>query len=80
MLVMREAALKNLMHMIINSTHDLVDTVGVPQTMGTIPESQLRMAAIVAVQIATGLPIWPGDRPIEIRRRKQTDDLVVEVG
>lgn len=62
--------MKLLMTNIVESTHGLTDTVGEPRVMSTIAEPQLRIAAIVALQIATGETIWPGDRRIVIQRPK----------
>lgn len=78
MIVFPAMALRKLMTDIINSTHALTDTAGNPVVSGTIQDSQLRMAALNAIQIATGETVWPGDRKITITRRKQTDDIFVE--
>lgn len=78
MIVAPEITLKTLMTQIVEGTHGLVDTAGHPQTMSTIPESQLRMAAVVALQIATGQPIWPGDKKITIVRPKINSSIFEE--
>lgn len=80
MIVISALALKDLMTKIVGTTHQLTDTAGNPQVMATITEPQLRQAALVALQIATGESIWPGDRKIQIVRRRQTDDIFEEIG
>jgi hypothetical protein len=70
-IVLPEVALKQLMTQIVGATHGLVDTSGAQCTLGTIPEAQMRMAALIAVQIVAGQTVWPGDRPIKITRPKQ---------
>lgn len=78
MIIAPELVLKDLMTKIVGATHGLTDTAGNPQTMSTIAEAQLRMAAICALQIATGMPVWPGDRKIQIVRRAPTTDIFEE--
>lgn len=68
MIVLPEVTLKDLMGHIVSAAHGLSDELGDSHPLSTIPEPQLRQAAIVALQIATGEAIWPGDRPIRIRR------------
>ena len=70
--------MKELMRQIVGATHSLTDTAGQPQTMSTIAEPQLRMAALCAIQIATGQTIWPGDRTIKIQRPKRSHDIFQE--
>lgn len=71
MIVASEMTLKELMSQIVGATHGLMDEIGERQTVSTIPEERLRMAAICALQIATGEPVWPGDRTIVIRRQER---------
>lgn len=78
MIVCGEYTLKALMTEIVGATHELTDTAGDPQVMSTIAEPQLRTAALVALQIATGQTIWPGDRKISIRRPKVTQSIFTE--
>lgn len=68
------------MTQIVEGTHGLTDTVGDPSPIGTISEAQLRIAAIVALQIATGQTIWPGDRTIHIRKPKIRQGIFQEEG
>jgi hypothetical protein len=77
-LVLPEIALKKLMTDVVQATHGITDTAGEPQAMSTIPEAQMRMAALVAVQIATGQTVWPGDKRIVITRPKQAASIFTE--
>lgn len=63
---------------IVNTTHGLVDTAGEPVVMSTIAEQQLRMAALCAIQIATGEAVWPGDKKITIRKPKMVHSIFSE--
>jgi len=66
MIVIPSMVLKMLMTNIIEATHSLSNESGAKSTQGTIEEKTLRMAALTAVQIATGHPVWPGDQTIVI--------------
>lgn len=79
MIIVPTLVLRDLMTKIAGITHQLVTPNGDPVMINTIPEAQLRQAALVAIQIATGEALWPGDRKITIVRRKQTDDIFEEV-
>lgn len=68
MIVLPEMVMRNLMTNIVEAVHGLSDELGAVFTAPTISESALRQAALVAVQIATGEAIWPGDKTIKIRR------------
>ena len=72
MIVIPEAAMLELMMQITSTTHSLTDTAGNAVLTNTIAEPQLRMAAIIALQVATGAPIWPGDKKIVIKRPRQS--------
>ena len=67
MIVIPSMVLKMLMTNIIEATHSLSIESGAKFTQGTIEEKTLRMAALTAVQIATGQPVWPGDQTIVIK-------------
>lgn len=69
--------MRQLMTQIITATHGMVDELGEPVIMSTITEPQMRMAALVAVQIATGQTVWGGDKPVTLRRPKQTSNIFV---
>lgn len=61
---------KSVMNMLIKSvaeaSHMLTDEMGQPLRFGTLGEKELRTAVLMALTIATGEPIWPGDREIVI--------------
>lgn len=72
MIVLPSMAMSELMSRIVEAGHSLTDENGQRHVLSTIPEAQLRMAAIVAIQIASGEAIWPGDREVVIREQKQS--------
>ena len=78
MIVIPEYLMRSLMAQIVDATHGLVDTAGEPVIMSTIAEPQLRMAALVSIQIATGQAVWPGDKKIQIRRPKMAHSIFAE--
>lgn len=78
MIIIPEYLMRDLMSRIVEATHGLVDTAGDQVAMSTIAEPQLRMSALVAVQIATGQAVWPGDKKISIRRPKVTHGIFTE--
>lgn len=78
MVVIPEYLMRELMTRIVDATHGLVDTAGEPMVMSTIAEPQLRMSALVAIQIATGQAVWPGDKKISIRRPKVAHSIFTE--
>lgn len=61
---------KSVMNMLIKSvaeaSHMLIDEMGVPKRFGTLGEKELRTAVLTALTIATGEPVWPGDREFVI--------------
>lgn len=78
MIVVPEITMKSLMTQIVEATHGLTDTAGTPQTMSTIDEPRLRMAALVAIQVATGETVWPGDRKIRLVRPRASYGIFEE--
>jgi len=68
--VIQPQALTALMSAIVNATHGLTDTAGDRQSIGTIDSLRLRTAALVALQIATGETIFPGDETLVIAEPK----------
>lgn len=78
MIVIAPVAMKMLMTQIVEAAHMLSDELGEPHIVGTISEPQLRMAALVALQVATGEAIWPGDRKIVIRQPRQSYGIFEE--
>jgi hypothetical protein len=79
MIVLPTSALREMMTNIVNASHALVNTAGTQVSIPTIAEPQLRMAALVALEIALGETIWPGDRKIQIERPKRSHDIFEEV-
>ena len=68
MIVIPDMTLKLLMQQIVEASHGLCNDAGEPHTLSTISPSNLRMAAICAMQIASGVEVWPGDKTIKIKR------------
>lgn len=58
-----------LMTQIVEATHCLANENGDPHVFSTISAANLRMAAITAIQVATGTEAWPGDRPLRLKRQ-----------
>lgn len=79
MIVVPQMVLKQLIIDIVGATHGLQDETGEPHISATIPEAMLRMAAITAIQIATGESIWPGDRIIKIKRPRVRQGIFEEM-
>ena len=69
MFIISETALLDLQASIVNVTHGLVNERGDRMSVGTIEERRLAMAALAAIQIAVGQPVWPGNEPIRIPAR-----------
>lgn len=80
MIVVPGMTMRALMTSIVEATHGLSDELGAMHIQPTISEAQLRMAALVALQIATGEHIWPGDKAIRIRRAKVRTGIFEEEG
>ena len=80
MIVVPEIVLKMLMTQVVEATHSLTDTGGAPHIAQTINEPQLRMAALVAIQLALGEAVWPGDKTIVIHRPKANYGIFREAG
>lgn len=68
MIVIPGTTLKTLMTQIVEASHSLCNDIGDPHTLSTIDPERLRMAAICAIQIASGIEVWPGDKTITIKR------------
>jgi hypothetical protein len=64
--VMPKSVLNMLIKTIGEASHMLTDEIGAPIRFGTLGEKELRTAALTALTIATGEPIWPGDRQFVI--------------
>lgn len=76
MIVCPSVTMKLLMTEIVQATHGLTDTVGEKVTLPTIAEAQLRMAALVALQIATGETVHGGDKPLRIKMARPHHGMV----
>ena len=72
LILIPEIALRTLMTQIVSASHSLTDTAGTPVVLNTITEDKMRMAAIIGLQIVAGMPVWPGDQQINIKRPKPT--------
>lgn len=69
MLIAGKMALNDIATAIVNAIHALTDESGQRVVMSTINDKQLEMAALAALQIAAGEPIWPADRKIRLPAR-----------
>lgn len=79
MIILPAYAMKELMTAIVNSTHGLVNAAGDSVVTNTIGEAQMRMAALCAVQIATGENVFPGDQRLVIEQPRQVSHAMVEI-
>jgi hypothetical protein len=71
--------MRTLMAQIVEATHGLCNEIGEPKIVNTIPEERMRMAALVAIQIAIGEEAMPNDRgKLVIKRPRTTYGLIVE--
>lgn len=64
MLVADTKALLDLQAAIVAATHSITDERGGRVILSTINDRQLRSAALVAMQVALGEVVWPGDQKI----------------
>lgn len=65
--VMPKSVLNEMIKHIAECSHMMTDmATGERVRFGTLSEQSLRTAALTAMTIATGDPVWPGDRVIEI--------------
>lgn len=71
MLILGPQFLLRLQSAIVEASHGLTTPDGSRGSISTINAGQLRQAALVAVQIATGETIWPGDERLVIHRQRQ---------
>lgn len=78
MIVISPAALSKLMTDIVMATHGLEDINGNRTIVGTISPEAIRSAALVAVQVACGDAVWPGDRQIVLPRKEFSHGLFRE--
>ncbi len=71
MLVLSAPALSRLQSAIVEATHGLVTIHGARASISTIDPKTLRMAAIMAAQMAAGEMVFPGDETLEIDTPQQ---------
>lgn len=66
MFVISAPALLQLQSAIVAATHGLTHPNGQRATINTINDRALKQAALLAIQIAAGEVIWPGDETLTI--------------
>ena len=64
MLVISASMLLQLQSAIVGATHGLTKADGTRAMINTINDKALKQAALIAVQIASGEVIWPGDETL----------------
>jgi hypothetical protein len=69
MLIASETLLLDVQEQLVSATHGLTTERGTRPNLSTIDPARLRMAALVALQVAIGEPVWPADVAIIIPRR-----------
>lgn len=77
MLVVSDAVVLDLMGYIANLTHTLTDSNGKRADIGTIEDQRLRMAALSAMMIAAGRPLWPDSETVVLPRQERVGSLRV---
>lgn len=70
--------LSTLQAAIVAATHGITDAQGQRVMIGTIDDRRLATAALVAIQIALGDVVWPGDKKIVLPRRAEFAGPFVE--
>ncbi len=80
MLILSAPALLNLQSALVTAAHGLVRLDGSRAQISTIDPKALRMAAIMAVQIAAGESVLPGDETIDISVPDRRDYGVFRIG
>jgi hypothetical protein len=66
MYVISAPALSQLQSAIVASTHSLTKLDGARAQISTIDPRTLKQAALIAIQMASGEVIWPGDETLTI--------------
>lgn len=66
MLVISAPALLQLQSAIVAASHGLTRPEGGRAMISTINDRALKQAALIAIQIASGEVIWPGDETLTI--------------
>ncbi len=71
MLVISAPALLQLQSAIVQATHALTKPDGARALISTINDRALKHAALIAIQLAAGEVIWPGDETLIIDMPQQ---------
>lgn len=71
MLIAPPHVLRTVQEAIVKASHGLVNENGEPMLAGTLDEARLGLAALLAVQLAAGDVVWPGDKRIDLPRPVQ---------
>jgi len=66
MFVISAPALLQLQSAIVAATHGMTTPSGTRAQLSTINDRALKQAALIAIQIASGEVIWPGDETLTI--------------
>lgn len=75
LLVISEMAMREIESAIVNATHMATDATGEKLTLSTIDSRTLQTAARVALEIATGMVIWPGNQQLRIKPQRRTTGI-----
>ena len=71
MFVVHETTLAEVQSALVAAAHGITNERGERVLLGTIDSQRLEMAALAALQIAVGEPIWPSNRKITLPRRQR---------
>lgn len=71
MLIVSETVLLDIQQALVQASHGLVNERGERQTMGTIDDRRLEMAALTALMATVGEPVWPSNRKIVLPSRSR---------
>lgn len=77
LIICPEVSLRSIESAIVSATHGLTDTNGERVLINTIDSRTLKSAALLALQIATGHVLWPGDEVLRIKSPKPVQGGVV---
>lgn len=64
--MMPPSVLNQMMKTIAEVSHMMTDLSGEPVRFGTLDAKNLKTAAIMALTVAVGEPVWPGDEILVI--------------
>lgn len=81
MLVVTDSAIRLVVEAVVNAARSCTDAAGNRAQIGTMEPKALNTAAMMAISIATGEPVWPASEPIRLSPARRTSALnVVEQG